>query len=107
MTKKEQTDLLSVIRDKVMDINPEAKVILYGSRARNHAHKDSDWDILIIVPEKVTLEIEQKYSYPLYELEWLIGEVISVLVASEKDWENPVFQFTSLYQNVKAEGVVL
>ena len=31
-------------------------------------------------------------------------EVISVLVASEKDWENPVFQFTSLYQNVKAGG---
>jgi predicted nucleotidyltransferase len=30
----------------VKDINPEAKVILYGSRARNHAHKDSDWDIL-------------------------------------------------------------
>ena len=107
MTKKEKSDLLTLIRDKVYVINPEAKVILYGSRVRNQAHKDSDWDILIIVPEKVTLEVEQKYSYPLYELEWEIGEVISVLVASEKDWENPVFQYTTLYQNVKAEGITL
>ena len=107
MTKKEQIDLLSVIRNKVKAINPKAKVILYGSRARNHYDKYSDWDILIIVPENITLEVEQKYSYPMYELEWQTGEVISVLVASEKDWENPVFQFTSLYQNIKAEGVVL
>ena len=107
MTKKEQTDFLSVIRDKVKDVNPEAKVILYGSRARNQASKDSDWDILIIVPEMLDLEVEKKYSYPLYELEWQRGEVISVLVTSVKDWDNPVFQFTSLYQNVKAEGVVL
>ena len=56
MTKKEKSDMFSLIRDIVKLINPEAKVILYGSRVRNHAHKDSDWDILIIVPENVTLE---------------------------------------------------
>jgi len=107
MTKIQETAFLSNIREIINQINPAARVILYGSRARKQAHKDSDWDILIIVPEKVTLEVEQKYSYPLYELEWQNGEVISVFVVSEIDWNDPVFQYTSLYQNVKAEGVIL
>ena len=107
MTKNQQTTFLSNIRDIINHINPAARVILYGSRAKKLAHKDSDWDILIVVPEQVNLEVEQKYSYPLYELEWQNGEVISVFVVSEKDWKNPVFQYTSLYQNVKAEGVAL
>ena len=107
MTKYQQSNFSSNIRDIIKQINPAASVILYGSRARKHASKDSDWDILIIVPEQMTLEVEQKYSYPLYELEWQSGEVISVFVVSEKEWKNPVFQYTSLYQNIESEGVTL
>ena len=39
----------------VANINPK-RVILFGSRARGAVHKDSDWDLLIIVDDETTQE---------------------------------------------------
>ncbi len=35
------------IRNTVHDYMPDAKVYLYGSRARNKSDKFSDWDVFI------------------------------------------------------------
>jgi uncharacterized protein len=45
----ESQELLQQIKELVCAIEPTAKVFLYGSRARNDARPDSDWDILILV----------------------------------------------------------
>ena len=37
------------IKEKIMEKDPTAEVILFGSHARGDANKDSDWDILILV----------------------------------------------------------
>jgi len=37
------------IKAKIMEKDPTAEVILFGSHARGDANKDSDWDILILV----------------------------------------------------------
>lgn len=41
--------VLAKIKETLLQVAPGAKVILFGSRARNDAHSDSDWDILILV----------------------------------------------------------
>ena len=43
-------DVLEHIEDTVRDIMPlDARILLFGSRARGDARPDSDWDILIIL----------------------------------------------------------
>ena len=39
------------IKANVLEVNPEAEVWLYGSRARGTAREDSDWDILVLTPD--------------------------------------------------------
>jgi len=49
ITTMESEVLLQRIKELVCAIEPTAQIFLYGSRARNDARPDSDWDILILV----------------------------------------------------------
>jgi len=98
------------IRQKVKEllkkIVPEARVLLYGSYARGDYHAGSDRDLLVILPgEKVDASEYEKISYPLYEYGWQLGELFSVKIYSEKEWEKR--SFTPFFKNVEKEGITL
>ena len=80
--------------------------MLFGSRARNEARPDSDWDILILIPSSVDLKREQVFRHKLFELELEYGEAISTFVYSKSDWDKR-HRVTPLYKNVAREGVRL
>lgn len=99
--------ILLKIRDLVKKTEPSATVILYGSYARGQNNKHSDIDILILVDnDKITYSDEQKIKYPLYDLEFETGKIISPLIFSRKDWETK-HSITPFYRSVKKEGVHL
>ena len=47
--KEKDTHIATRIRTEIKRIDPKAKVVLFGSRARGDAKKDSDWDLLILI----------------------------------------------------------
>ena len=68
---------------------------------------DSDWDLLILLnKDKITDEVEKNVTYPLYDLEFEIGEVISPMVYSEWEW-NSRHKVTPFYANVMKEGKLI
>lgn len=80
---------------------------LYGLRAKGTEHKKSDWDLLILLKkDKITPEVEESITYPLYDLEFDSGELISPMVCSGKEW-NTKYKFTPFYNAVMQEGKLL
>ena len=99
--------ILSRIKQSIYLLDANADIILYGSRARKDASPDSDWDVLILIDkDTVTLEDENFYRHPLYDIELETGEIISLLLYTKKEWENKLW-ITPLYKNIKKEGVKL
>lgn len=95
------------IRDSVKALAPNATVILYGSQARGDYKHGSDLDILILLDkDTITREDEKMLKYPLYDIEFETGKIISPLVLTKTDWESR-HKITPFYENVSREGIVL
>jgi len=103
---KRAANITGQIRDKIKSIDPTAKVILFGSRARGDARHDSDWDILILIKGTVTTEIEKAFRYKLFDLELETGEVFSTFIYNTDTW-NTKHKVTPFYKSIKQEGVLL
>lgn len=105
--KNFNSNILSQIKKIVTEQEPKAKIYLYGSRSRGTAKSNSDWDLLILLnKDKISSEDEQRITYPLYDLEFDKGEVISPMIYSEKEW-NTKHKITPFFQNVMREGRLL
>jgi predicted nucleotidyltransferase len=103
MSKKEF--ILGKIKETVNQIHPHSEIYLYGSRARGHARKQSDWDVLILLnTSNVSFELEMLFIDALYEIEIETGEVISPMVYSKNEW-NLKHSFNPLYENISREGI--
>jgi len=95
------------IKNVILREDANARVILYGSRARGTQAKESDWDILVLVNKPlVTFRDEQNIRHKLFDIELETGESISTFVYSLSDW-NTRLSATALYHNVEREGVYL
>ncbi len=104
--KVKDTHIATRIRTDIKRIDPKAKIVLFGSRARGDARKDSDWDLLILIDGQNIREKEDLFRDKIYDLELETGEIISMFVYNNKDWTSR-HKITPLYKSIKREGVVL
>lgn len=101
-----QTISLKQIKDIVSSVEPDAKVILYGSRARGDFNSSSDWDLLVLLKKNSIQPADfDKISWPLYKMGWEYGEQFSVKLYTYRDWEKR--SFTPFYKTVAKEGIVI
>jgi len=101
-----QTISLKQIKDLVSSVEPDAKVILYGSRARGDFNSSSDWDLLVLLNKNsIQPDDFDEISWPLYKIGWEYGEQFSVKLYTQHEWEKRTF--TPFYKMVAKEGVVL
>jgi predicted nucleotidyltransferase len=103
---KKTTHIASLIKLNISEVDPEAEVILYGSRARGNAKKNSDWDILVLTNYPISNQIEKSFRDHLYDLELETGETLSLFVYSKHDW-NTRHHISPYYHNVTSQGIQL
>ena len=97
-----QNELISRVKGTVRSIDPMAKVILFGSRARGDDHQSSDWDFLILVSQEATEQYKGLIRDSLIDTELEAEQVISTVIYSKDQWPN--YQVTPLFQNIAKEG---
>jgi len=100
-------DLLQRCKRAVTKVAADADVILYGSRARDDANKDSDYDILIIVNGPVDMALKKEILSNVYPLELETGAVLTLIVYNRQQWDSPLYRAMPFHKNVERDGVLL
>jgi predicted nucleotidyltransferase len=88
----------------VHELKPQ-QIYLFGSRARGDATEDSDYDLLVVVDERVgaPFEMEQRSRRALRD----IRQPMDVVIYTRRDFEWMLEATASLPATVKREGRLL
>jgi uncharacterized protein len=100
-------ELLDQVKRAVRSIEPDAEIILYGSRSRGEFVSESDWDFLILVSGHLDDKRVDAIRHRLYEVEWESGEVISSIVRNRVEWHSDLYQSIPFHRRVEQEGIRL
>ena len=99
----EKEQVINSIRQMAHNVLPKgSKLFLYGSQARGDSHRDSDWDLLILVDKPVMNTSEREdLIFHFTQLGWDINEDISTRAYTNKQWyDSP---HTMFYFNVEED----
>jgi len=99
--------LLAECKAAIREVVPEARLILYGSRARGDAHEDSDYDLLVLVDRQVDMSLERAIVDRLVPLEVRMGKALTALIYNRSQWDSALHRAMPLHQNVMREGVAI
>jgi len=100
-----QSDVLDEIVRRLIEAYHPDKIYLFGSKARRDAGPDSDYDLLVIVPDDAPPE--HRRSRLAYERLWGTGTAADVLVWTRSYFESRMHLRASLSATIAREGRVL
>ena len=98
-----QQEIIYNVKESIKMLDPQARIILFGSRARGDSKTNSDWDFLILTSLQVNEKLKRQFRTGLIDTELEAEEVISTLIYSQEQWNK--YKITPLYKNVAKEGV--
>lgn len=96
--------LVEIVNRLVEAYEPE-RIYLFGSEARGDAGPDSDFDLLVVVPNEAPPE--RKRSRLAYERLWGTGVAADVLVWTKESFDSRLHLRASLPSTVLREGKLL
>jgi uncharacterized protein len=97
--------LARVVAGAVRKVEPDALIVLFGSRARGDAAAHADWDLLVVLGGRVTtqrrLAVIERADRAGAEAD--PEAVVSVIVRTQRDWERR--DHSPLLRAIAAEGI--
>ena len=96
--------LAEIVKRLVEAYQPE-RIYLFGSKARDQANPDSDYDIMVVIPDSAPAP--QRRSRLAYEVLRGIGTAVDVLVWPRESFEKRLHLQASLPSTIQREGKLL
>lgn len=100
-------ELLLKCKKAILDVVPDAEVILYGSRARGDAQDDSDYDLLVLTDEAAGIPLQSKLIDSTFHLQLDYDKLLSIKPYNRALWNTPLYRAMPLHKNIENEGVIL
>ena len=97
--------MLLACKRVIQDHVPDATVVLFGSRARGDAARDSDYDLLVLTNASLTSAEEDRISDAVCGLELERGVIICLIFFARDYWDR--HSLMPLHQEVDRKGIVL
>jgi uncharacterized protein len=98
-------NILRQVKQRIQSVDPNAKIFLFGSRARDDYRVDSDWDFLILTEKQITQDLKNKISDLLFETELDTDQVLTSIVQNVTTWKN--YSNTPIYSNIIKDSIEL
>lgn len=93
------------IVDCLVSVYHPERVYLFGSKARGEAGPDSDYDILLVMPDDSPTEMLSPAV--AYDALWNLKTAVDVVIWTRNDFENRLHLKASLPATVCREGRLL
>jgi predicted nucleotidyltransferase len=104
LTAEDRCALARIIERLVEAYQPD-RIYLFGSKARGDCGPDSDFDLMVVVPQ--TAEPSYRLAQQAHSLLWDIGTAADILVWSQHTFESRLHLKASLPATIVREGRLL
>ena len=101
---KEELSFLEKIRKEIALLDSTAEIILYGSRARGDAERDSDYDLLILSDGPTNTQKEDEIRGKLYPISLTHNVSLSLFLLSRRKWKSELYRAMPFHKKVISEG---
>ncbi len=99
-------EILKAIKENIHRVVPDARVMLFGSRARGDWHEESDWDILVLTEQEVDYKLKEKVQYAVFPVGLSVCAFIHTILIDEHQWQHHPGWY-SLFLGIKDETISL
>lgn len=99
-------DISLLIKKQVLEIVPQAYVLLFGSRATGTTTEESDWDILVLTQQPADKKLKDAIHKKVFPLSVQIGAFINLLIVQQQEWDNNPAYY-SLHQTVDTTSIAV
>ena len=103
--KDNEIKAINELKKTILDLYPDAEIILFGSKARGGYDKDSDIDILILLNTEVNSKLEEKIIGDIYDIELKYDILFGPLIKNINDWNDDYKGNPFLKENIAREGM--
>ncbi|MDB5191365.1 MAG: polymerase subunit beta [Segetibacter sp.] len=104
MNNKDQ--ILQEIKQAVLSVDPQAEVVLFGSRARGDYREESDWDVLVLVEkEQNDWRHKEKILNAVFGVELKNKQVITPIIRNKVFWDE--LEVTLLHKEIEKDGIII
>lgn len=83
-----------------------AAFIIFGSKAIKSSDNESDLDLLILLPCKITQHIKRKIIYTIFGINIEYDVDVSPLIVSKKDWHSKL-SVLPIHYFIEKEGIAI
>ncbi len=98
---------LEEFKNGVLRQFPEARFILFGSKARGEEVKFSDRDVLVVLRRDIVTDIEKSIFGVGFETGLRFGVIFGIVVEQESFFDSALAKAMPFYQNIAKEGAQL
>jgi hypothetical protein len=98
-------DLLMSVRQHAQELCADARVILAGSRATGLSRQDSDYDLLIVVPDDIKPDVRANLMDAVHRTVKAAGAEPDHHYVTESTWQNPNSGSRILVEDAKHSGI--